>query len=301
MKHLLRTYPVLAVVLGTLLIQFGIVAVVGAMLDPGQRIHDDPAAHMVFRFRAFGPLVMAVLVTALIEGRAGLRNLFGSFLHWRVPAGWYGFAFSWKFLFTYVGIAGVVVLGIAPFPGWLVPHFFSMDFVRELAVNMPFIVGIAIVEETTWMKFCVTRMQEKYSAFVSCLVIGIAWGLWYLPMLLLGEGVPDGYPWPLFMLSMFSLTVLLGWTYNMTRSGAILLIMQIVANCAFFIIPVLPGWWGLDPTYVNAFVLVNFASAITITLVYGWRELGRGPRATWSEGMAEAESPAPAVPAPGVA
>ena len=81
------------------------------------------------------------------------------------------------------------------------------------------------------MKFSVTRMQERYSALVSCLLVGIGWGLWYLPMLLIGEGVPDGYPWPMFLLSMVCLTVLLGWTYNMTRSGTILLIMQIVSNC----------------------------------------------------------------------
>jgi hypothetical protein len=82
---------------------------------------------------------------------------------------------------------------------------------------------------------------------------------------------------------MISLTILLGWTYNMTRSGTILLVMQIVSNCAFFIIPVLPAWWGGDATYVNAFVGVNMASAILLTLIFGWRELGTGPRARWSD------------------
>lgn len=292
MKAIISKHPVLFVIAAALLFQFAIVGTVGAMLPEGAHIHDDEAAHMIFRFRLFGPLIMAVAVTWIVDGRAGLRNLFASFLHWRVPARWYALAFSWKFMFTYTGIAVLALIGVRAWPGWIVPDFFGGDWsaLLELLRNMPFIVAIAIVEETTWMKCCVTRMQERYSALVSCLVVGISWGLWYLPMLLIREGVPDGYPWPLFMLSMFSLTVFLSWTYNMTRSGTILLIMQIVSNCAFFIIPVLPGWWGLDPTYVNSFVYVNFASAVTLLLVFGWRDLSTRGRARWSDGMPEAGS-----------
>ena len=96
------------------------------------------------------------------------------------------------------------------------PDFFGGTFkaLKGLIVNLPFIIGIAFVEETAWMKFSVTRLQEKYSALRSCLTVGVAWGLWYLPMLLVGEGVPDGYPWPVFLLSMVCLTVLLGWAYS---------------------------------------------------------------------------------------
>lgn len=137
------------------------------------------------------------------------------------------------------------------------------------------------------MKFCVTRMQERYSAFTSCMLVGVSWGLWYLPMLLVGEGVPDGYPWPVFLLSMVCLTILLGWAYNMTRSGTVLLIMQIVSNCAFFLIPVLPAWHQGDATYVTGFVAVNSLSAVTLVLVYGWRELGSRPRARWRDGLTE--------------
>ena len=133
------------------------------------------------------------------------------------------------------------------------------------------------------MKFCVTRMQERWSALTSCLLVGLSWGLWYLPMLLIREGVPDGYPWHMFLLSMIALTILLAWVYNMTHSGLVLLIMQIVSNCAFFIVPVLPSWWNGDPTYINAFVTVNVLSAITIVVIFGWREMGTGPRAKWSE------------------
>ena len=102
-------------------------------------------------------------------------------------------------------------------------------------------------------------------------------------MLLLGDGVPDGYTWPMFMTSMLALTFLLGWTYNMTRSGTILLIMQTVSNCAFFIVPVLPAHWNLDDAYVNSFVAFNLLSAILLVIIYGPKELGTRKRAKWND------------------
>ncbi len=289
MRTFIARFPVLSFVVLTLVYQFLVVGVVWWRLPEGGHMHDDATAHMVFRFRVFGPLVFAVLLTAYLEGWTGMRNLFGSFMHWRVPAKWYALAFSWKFLFTWAGVAVLAVLGMRQWPGFFVADLLEGHFgaLQALAKNMPFIVGIAFVEETAWMKYGVTRLQERFHALPACLLVGVAWGLWYLPMLLVGEGVPDGYPWPVFMLSMVALTVLLAWAYNMTRSGLVLLIMQVVSNCAFFLLPVLPGLHHMDAAYVTAFVGANVGSAIVLVLVFGWRELGRGRRATWSEGLAE--------------
>ncbi len=285
MRSIITRYPVLVFVLLTLAYQFAVVGIVKMMVPEGAHLHEDKAAWMVFRLRVFGPLLFVVALTVYLEGREGLRKLFGAFFHWRVPVKWYALGFGWKFLFTYVGVGALALAGARTWPGWVVNDFFGGDFsnLKAWAANLGFIVGIAFVEETAWMKFCVTRMQDRYSAMTSCLLVGVAWGLWYLPMLLIGEGTPDGYPWPMFLLSMVALTVLLGWTYNMTHSGVILLIMQIVSNCAFFIIPVLPAWWGLDATFINAFVVVNILSAATLAFVYGWKELGTQSRAKWSE------------------
>ncbi|MFN3874764.1 MAG: CPBP family intramembrane glutamic endopeptidase [Flavobacteriales bacterium] len=298
----LRNHPVLAFVLLTLGLQVTVMAFVGWKLGQhagGARIHDDDQAHMVFRLRVFGPLVFAALITAWLEGKAGLRNLFGSFLTWRVAPKWYMLAFSWKFIFTYAGITALLLLGIRDWPGmgWVagVGDAGFEKAIDELRANLLFIVGIAFVEETAWMKFCVTRMQERHSSLVSCLFVGLAWGLWYLPMLLVREGVPDGYPWPVFLLSMVCLTILLSWVYNATRSGLVLMIMQIVSNTAFFIIPVLPDWHAGDAAYVNSFVAVNFLSATTIVLVYGAKDLGYRPRARWSDGLTAGPVKAPAV------
>jgi membrane protease YdiL (CAAX protease family) len=285
MYNLVKRNPVLVFVVLTLVYQFIVVGIVTWMLESHERIHHNDVAHMIFRFRVFGPLVFAVLLTWYIEGKKGLGILFHSFLKWKVHPGWYVFAFSWKFLFTYVGIAFLVLVGVTEWPGWVVDNFFGGDYsqMNGWLMNLPFILGIAFVEETAWMKYCVTKLQERYTALTACILTGVAWGAWYLPMLLLGEGTPDGYPWHIFLLSMVALAIILGWTFNMTQSGMVLLIMQIISNCAFFVIPVLPGWWNMDPIYINAFVVVEVIVAIAIVIKYGGKELGVNPRARWSD------------------
>lgn len=301
MKALIARYPVLALCTVVLAIQFAIVVIAGSMIPDGQRLHDAPAAHMVFRFRVFWPLVFAVLITYYIEGREGLNRLFGSYRVWRVPGRFFAFALTWKFLFCYLAWAIADIVGLLPWPGAAVEHFFTtgQGGIWALLATMPYILGIALVEETTWMKYCVTRLQARYTAFVSGVLAGIAWGLWYLPMLLLHEGVPDGVPWYMFLLSMVGLTLLLGWAYNMTHSGLVLLIMQVVSNIAFFVMPALPTWHNMDASYVTAFIWVEVCIVGLLVLRYGTRDLGLGPRAVWNnkadamsgDGQPEAQSP----------
>ncbi|MEX1132046.1 MAG: CPBP family intramembrane glutamic endopeptidase [Flavobacteriales bacterium] len=298
MKSWVGRYPVLTLVMLVLGTQLGIVLTAAALMPPGVRMHDAEDAHTIFRLRVFGPLVFAIAISWYLEGKAGLMRLFRSYKVWRVPGRWYGFAISWKFLFCYLAWAIADLAGIMPWPGAVVEGSFtgSNGLLSGLLASSPFIIGIAVVEETTWMKFCLTRLQDRYSAFVSCLLTGVAWGLWYLPMLLLGEGVPDGVPWYMFLLSMVGLALILGWVYNMTRSGLILLFMQLVSNIAFFVMPALPGWHDGNPQYVVGFIVAEVFIAAVLVLVYGPKELGIGPRPTWSDGLKTQEQPKVIVP-----
>ncbi|HQV38684.1 MAG: CPBP family intramembrane metalloprotease [Flavobacteriales bacterium] len=293
MRAFITRFPVLSFTVLTLGYQFLMVGFMSYRLHDGLRMEDDPVAHMVFRFRVFGPLGFAMLISYYLQGSDGLKTLFGSYFRWKAPTRFYALAISWKFLYFYAGIIVITLLGLAPWPGWVIEDFFggTKQAAINLMHNFAFIVGIAFVEETAWMKFSVTRLQGRFSALASCAIVGVSWGLWYLPMLLLGEGVPDGFPVPVFMASMFSLTILLGWIFNMTRSGTTLMIAQIVSNCAFFIVPVFPANGGLDPIYINGFVVANCIGSALLVLIYGWRELGTRKRAVWGEERSTAPLP----------
>lgn len=279
---LLRRHPVAVYISLVLLAQLIIVLVSWKLIPEGEDMHGDSpgarAAHMVFRLRVFFPIGLAMLLTWLLDGPAGLRKLFSSFLHWRVPIKWYVLAFTWKFVLGYIGILGVVILGLQPWPGWI-----NETWLANLIQTGVFVVGIAVVEETSWIRFSVTRLQERHTSFFASMVVGLAWGGWYLMMMLLGEGVPDGIPWFAFIISMFSLTVMLTWAYNTTRSGTVLLIMQIFSNCAFLVTPILPVP-ELPPYAMNGFVTAFLVLAIVLLAVAGPTHLRRGgERARWSD------------------
>ena len=255
------------------------------MLGEGMAIHDDPKAHMVFRFRVFGPLLFCVLLTYYLEKGPGLKKLFGSFFIWKVPAKWYAIGLLWKFI---LGYAGLLLVGLifSFWPEWIyVPEFWY-----GWGANIAFIIGIAFVEETAWISFSLSKMQSKYGAFKSVLIVGACWAMWYMPMVAINEGVPAGYPIPVFFASMLALTVLLAWLYNTTKSGLVLLCAQFVSNTTFFIAPVLPevvtspemlalGEYEVRP--VTAFVAVFVLTAIIIVFKFGTKNLSKNERAKW--------------------
>lgn len=278
MRAFVSRNPVAVFITLTLAFQVGVVLMAHHFMAGGS-LNGHPLAHNIFRIRPFGPIFFSVGLTYWLEGRQGIVRLFSSFFHWRVPAKWYALAFSWKFILGYAGITASVLLGLRAWPAAV-----DGGFIWSLLRNLPFIIGIAIVEETSWMKFGVTRMQAKYPAWRSCLTVGIGWGLWYVPMVFLREGVPSGVAWQAALLSMISLTFFLGWVYNETRSGTVLLIMQVLSNCTFFVVPILPSGPDMDQTFAVAYALTFCVLAGILIWRAGPKELcGTGVRAKWGE------------------
>lgn len=291
MKAFVGRYPFLCFAVLTLAYQFGIVGVVKSMLAEGQMIHDNHTAHQIFRLRVFGPLVFAVGLTFFIEGAAGVKKLFSSFFKWKTSPGWYVLGFFWKFILGYLGVLSVGALfGFWP-KWWMVPEFWY-----GWGGNILFICGIAFVEETAWISYSLARMQSRFTAFKSVLIVGACWAAWYLPMVIINDGVPAGYPVPVFACSMMALTALLAWMYNSTKgSGTVLLIAQFVSNTTFFVAPVLPevvsspeqiASANYEVRPVTAFVVFFFITAVILVLKYGRENLSAtGTREQWFTGQ----------------
>lgn len=285
MKAFVARYPFLVFAILTLGYQFAIVLGVKYVIGDGELVSGS-ASHHIFRLRIIGPLFFSVLLTFYLEGVAGVKKLFSSFFHWKIPAWWYAMGLIWKFVFGYTAV--LLVGGLFSFwPAWA----YVPDFWFGWAGTIPFIIIIAFVEETGWISFSLVRMQARYSAFTSALIVGLCWGLWYLPMLIVGHGVPLGYPVPVFLGSMFALTIFLAWVYNSTRSGLLLLIAQFVSNTTFFVVPVLPevvsseamkiaGTYELRP--ITAFAGVFLFVSTILLIKYGRENLSTtGERAKW--------------------
>ncbi len=275
MRSFVARFPVLVFVSIALAVQFVMVGFVYLTVPDGLDVNDVPLAHEVFRLRVFFPLLLAVLITYYLEGTMGLKKLFGPFLRWRAPAKWYTLAVSWKFIMGYLAVLIVFLQGDPV--EWISPGNF-----KNLLTHMPFIIGIAVVEETAWIRFSMTRMQSRFSAFWSAMIVGNCWACWYLPMNLIDIGTPLGVPDIVFHSGVVSLTVLLIWVYNTTRSGTVLLIMQILSNMAFFVVPVLPQGMN-DAQRIITYGWLFVGVAISLILVFGTKNLSRRGRVRWDD------------------
>lgn len=276
MRPFIQRYPFFTFTALVLALQWAIVLFVKSRILPGEQPDSDELAHMVFRMRVFGPIVMVLLVSFYLEGTSGIRKLFSSFLHWRIPFKWYALALGWKFTMAAITLLIILVLyGIKPV--WL-----SSDILDPLVTHIPFIVGIGLVEEITWVGFAVPRMQKRFNAFWTAVIVGNCWALWYLPMNLIDIGTPRGVSDLGFHVCLITLMVLCVFAYNTTRSGVVLLLMQMMGNTAFFIVPMLPNNLH-DSLRIDVYAFVFVALAIAIIAIYGPKNLSRRQKYTWDD------------------
>lgn len=169
----------------------------------------------------------AFVVTAIVDGRAGVQALASRYVRWRVGLQWYLVALFGLLAVALVGIS--VVYGLAPLgalPGqWslLIGYLFQIVLVAAL---------VNLWEETGWTGFMFTRLQPRFGALVAALLVAPCFGGIHLPLLFVSDGLTTGRVAPqqipfyvLYLLVLFSVPVrvIAAWLYNNTK-GSLLLV-----------------------------------------------------------------------------
>lgn len=165
---------------------------------------------------AFGPPVGAAVVVRASGG--SLRAWLSQVLRWRIGAKWWAIAIGLPPVVLALGSAlfvlagGPVDLGALPFAGI---YLFVMAWG---------IVWGGGQEELGWRGFMLPLLQERYSALVSSLLIGVAWAGWHLPLFLNANTTHGG--WPVSQQVVWAITIMTGsvlwtWMYNNT-GGSVL-------------------------------------------------------------------------------
>jgi uncharacterized protein len=104
-----------------------------------------------------GPSVAGVLMTGLLYGRAGFRELLSRLLRWRVGARWYAVA-----LFTAPLVFTAAMLGLS----LISPEFLPRIFVTSEKVSlvlMGILIGLPVgnFEELGWTGFAIPTMRLR--------------------------------------------------------------------------------------------------------------------------------------------
>lgn len=176
-----------------------------------------------------GPSVASVLLTALLDGLAGLRDLLVRLLRWRVGVRWYAVA-----LLTAPLVMTAVLLTLSlTSPIFLPGIITSGDKTTRVLVGLATGLAAGIFEEMGWTGFAIPRLRRRYDVLTTGLIVGILWAVWHLIVVYWASGTVSG---PLALASylldpflfLVGFRVLMVWVYN--RTGSLLVAMLMHAS-----------------------------------------------------------------------
>lgn len=220
-----------------------------------------------FLFLSAGPLIGALVVTAVTGGKAGVIALLRKFLIWRVGWRWYAVALLLTpamFLVTiymnvWLGAPNPSVALLAAAPGMILA--FALRLVNPLDGPMK--------EELGWRGFALPRLQERYSTPVAYLILIAMVVVWHLPLVWMGS-LPA-----IALFGTVSATILYGWIFNNTK-GSVL--MTLIAHVTDGLVNNgMLGWTGADSSrYIMVLIAVWCMTAL-IVVISNWSRMGRQP------------------------
>jgi membrane protease YdiL (CAAX protease family) len=124
----------------------------------------------------------------------------------------------------HLAILGVVVLGTV---GQLIIirllayAFDSSLFLSRLMMLLPLLILGPLSEEFGWRGYALDRLQTRWNALTSSLILGVIWSLWHLPLFYIVGTSQYLYDISFlgFMLGTTTTSVLYTWAYNNTGSS----------------------------------------------------------------------------------
>ncbi|WP_234434362.1 CPBP family intramembrane glutamic endopeptidase [Streptomyces sp. NRRL F-5126] len=219
-----------------------------------------------------GPILSAFAVTAVTDGRRGLRVWTGRLAKWRVGWRWYaGVIVAAPAALT---VASVALGGAGP----VLPSAAVLAaYVPGLLLQM---VTTGLAEEPGWRDFAMPRLQRRHGPLTATLIVGPLWGIWHLPLFLTEWGGWPDVTWRqpvVFVVTTVAFSFVMTWVFN--RSGESLPIAMLLHTGVNNYLSI--AWSGmfpqLAPTATTHALLVASVAAALILLAVTRGRLGYGP------------------------
>jgi membrane protease YdiL (CAAX protease family) len=211
-----------------------------------------------------GPSVAGVVMTGLVSGRSGYRDLLGRLTTWRAGAGWYALALL---------AAPLVSVGLSVALSPVSPEFrpvivTSTDAAGVLVTGLAYgLLGGGFLEELGWTGFAVPRFRLRHGVLGAGLAMGLLWGAYHFSIIY-WSGKPAGalalgllLPAQLFAwLPPFR--VLMVWMYDHTHSLLLAMLMHASATASMLI---------LQPFAISGVMLLTYVLGLGVAY---WAILG---------------------------
>ena len=194
-------------------------------------------ANPLFILAVYAPGISAVIMSGLIAGPAGVGQLLGGLLRWRIGIQWYVAIFVGIPMLSAIAILLTAALARTPLG---IDHWYQLfllgptgrHIVQAAAAGglwriAPTILGSFLAdpgplgEELGWRGFALPRLLKGRSALSAGVILGIIWGVWHLPAFIIAGTPQDNMSFPLFMIGVVALSVLMTWAFRGT-GGSVL-------------------------------------------------------------------------------
>jgi len=192
---------------------------------------ESPIAKLGFVLGGLGPMLGGVGLTYLTQGKEGRRDYWLRIIDPnRIGGKWYLVIF----LFVPVLTALAALIDILFGGSGATLEEAAIRFLRDPLAIIPFALSLffigPFIEELGWRGYVLERLQAKWNALASTLILGLVWALWHLPLFFikdtyqynLGAGSPSFW---LFMIGIILETALLTWIFNNTRRSTLAAIL----------------------------------------------------------------------------
>lgn len=190
----------------------------------------------------FGPTVAALVTVYTDKGIKGIKMLLKKAINLKFNKLW---LFPVLFLMPcIVGISyvfGSVIDGNFPRieafsnPLGLVAAFLQIMF-----------LGGPVEEELGWRGYALDKLQERYNALISSVILGAIWGFWHLPLFFMpGQDIYRNVPIVGFVMGAIFLSILFTWIYNNTNKSVLAVILfHTTSNFGQYVFPALQTKFG---------------------------------------------------------
>ncbi|HRQ42655.1 MAG TPA: CPBP family glutamic-type intramembrane protease [Chloroflexota bacterium] len=174
------------------------------------------------------PPILAIFLTAITDGRSGVRSLLRKLVEWRISLGWLATALAVAFAMRLAVSLLALALGMIP-----VMQLRPTTVTEVVMLAVIFLLA-GILEEWGWRGYVLPKLLKTQTALFASLVIGVLWGLLHLALHL--PGMPsNGLPLLPTMLQLIGLSIILTWFF--IRGGRNIILTTIFhAAQSFFVI-----------------------------------------------------------------
>ncbi len=242
------------------------------IINPGQFVIE--LVKIMNLVGGIGPSLIAFILTFKNEGKHGAKQLFNRVLKVKLGYWYLPIFLIIPVLLVLAHILNMILFG-ASFPQtgllsepWWIPVVFLVFFILQFS------------EEFGWRGYALDRLQSRWDAFVSSLIIGVLWAIWHLPMFL-SNGFPhfeNHLPFGQLFITLITASIIITWLQNNCKGSLVpAFIIHSFINFSGEVLPLIEKNKEAVGDY-TAWMIVNVLLIITsifILIVWGKKNLMR--------------------------